>query len=120
MPVSGEPVTSPFIDPPAQVVMLFPVKSSVQGKVPPFVPGTVQMLFHVPPRSPKPEAAEAIFVVVKLNQGPVGEACWQEPSISVALTASVHVTAGLPPVGPACIVQAPLRSNGTRPALKVP
>src|ERR1035438_3198851 len=97
MPASGEPLTWPFTAPPSQVVMPFPVKSNVQGKVPPPIPGDVQVLVHLPPKSPKLDAAGLVFWVVKLNQGPAGETSSQAPSISAALTLSVQVTVVLPP-----------------------
>src|ERR1700690_2375796 len=120
MPASGEPWTWPFIAPPSQVVMPFPVKSSSHGKVPPPVPGHVHVLIHFPPKSPKVDAAGLVILVVKPNQGPAGETFWHAPSISVALTLSVQVTVAPPPFGPACIVQEPPRPRGPMPALRAP
>src|SRR4029077_11288220 len=101
MPARGVPLTCPFDAPPGQGVMLFPVKSSVQGNAPPFIPGLIHVWVHLPPKSPKLDAAALILRVVKLTHGPAGGICWQAPSISEAFTLSVQCTVGLPPFGPA-------------------
>jgi len=42
-------------------------------------------LFHVPPKSPKLDAADAVFAVVKLKSKPSVVMCWHAPSISIEL-----------------------------------
>src|SRR5208282_3829288 len=106
MPVSGEPLEPP-VAVPAQVVMLLPVKLSMHGKLPPASPGHTQVLSHVPPKSPKLDAAGAIFLVVKLKSKPADVTCWHAPSISDGLTVSVQVITGPWPPGTICIIQEP-------------
>src|SRR5580692_7495647 len=86
MPARGEPLnTSSFVPTGQVVVMLFPLKSSLHGKVPPPTPSEIHVLFHVPPKSPKLDAADAVFAVVKLKSKPSVVMCWHAPSISIEL-----------------------------------
>src|SRR5215472_18218014 len=104
---------------PEQVVMAFPVKVRRHGYGPPFAPALVHVFIQVPPKSPRLDAADVIFFVVKVKSMRGPETPWQAPSISIELTVSVQVSTALWPGGPICIVQEPPRSKGTMPALKV-
>src|SRR5258708_39847972 len=100
--------------------MPLPVKSSSQGNVELVVPDDhVHALVHLPPKSPRLDAALLVFCVVKWNHGPAGETFWHAPSISAAVTSSVQVRVGVPPFGPACIVPEPPRAEGKITGLQV-